>query len=127
MRALVSEARVARLATLDPRDRLHVVPVCFALSGDTLYSAVDQKPKTTQELQRLDNIRSHPEVAVLVDHYEEDWTRIWWVRIRGSARVLEEHDQARRLLSAKYEQYREAPPRGPVIVVDITEWRAWSP
>jgi PPOX class probable F420-dependent enzyme len=129
MRRLVAEARVARLATTEADGRPHLVPLCFALEGDVLYSAVDRKPKRSTRLKRLENVSLHPEVTLLVDHYEEDWSRLWWVRLRGTARVLEdgpEHDRALSLLAAKYEQYRSEPPPGPVIAVELTEWRGWS-
>jgi PPOX class probable F420-dependent enzyme len=129
MRALVAEARVARLATTEADGRPHLVPLCFALEGDVLYSAVDRKPKRSPRLRRLENVALHPEVTLLVDHYEEDWSRLWWVRLRGTARVLEEgpeHARALSLLAAKYEQYRAEPPPGPVIAVGLGEWRGWS-
>src|SRR5687768_15374206 len=109
MRERVGEARVARLATLTADGRPHLVPICFALEGDTLYSVVDEKPKRSKRLQRLENVRRRPEVTVLVDHYEEDWSRLWWVRLDGTARVLdegEEREHALVLLRTKYEQYR---------------------
>jgi PPOX class probable F420-dependent enzyme len=130
MRDRVAAARVARLATLGADGRPHLVPICFALEGETLYSAVDEKPKRSQRLQRLENIRRRPEVCVLVDHYEEDWTRLWWVRLDGSARVLEEGPERQRaldLLRAKYEQYRAESPAGPVIAVRIGAWCGWRP
>jgi PPOX class probable F420-dependent enzyme len=129
MRALVAEARVARLATTEADGRPHLVPLCFVLEGDVLYSAVDRKPKRSPRLKRLENVALHPEVTLLVDHYEEDWSRLWWVRLRGTARILEdgaEHDRALSLLAAKYEQYRSEPPPGPVIAVGLNEWRGWS-
>jgi PPOX class probable F420-dependent enzyme len=129
LRDRVTEARVARLATIDPEGRPHLVPVCFALDGDTVYSAVDQKPKRSQELQRLRNIRANPAIALIVDHYDEDWTQLWWVRLRGRAAVLEpgpERERALALLADKYEQYRADPPRGDVLAVRVEEWRSWS-
>ena len=129
MRERVAAARVGRLATLGAEGRPHLAPICFALEGDTLYSAVDEKPKHSKRLKRLENIRHHPEVTVLVDHYEEDWTRLWWVRLDGVATVLEqglERERALELLQAKYEQYRAEPPTGPVIAVRVARWRAWS-
>ena len=120
------DAPVARLATVDPEGRPHVVPICFVLDGDTLYTAVDDKPKRTRALQRLRNIEANPRVEVLVDHYDEDWTRLWWVRLRGTARVVEDA-RALELLAAKYPHYAERPPAGPVIAVALeerTEWRA---
>jgi PPOX class probable F420-dependent enzyme len=129
MRQLVATARVGRLATLAPGGRLHLVPICFALAGDVLYSAVDEKPKRSRRLQRIENVRARPEVAVLVDHYEEDWSRLWWVRLRGRGRVVErgrEFELALRLLAERYDQYRQRPPPGPVLAIEIDEWRGWS-
>jgi PPOX class probable F420-dependent enzyme len=129
MRDLVAAARVARLATVTPEGGLHLVPICFVLDGEELYSAVDEKPKRSRLLQRLENVRVHPELAVLVDHYEEDWSLLWWVRLRGAGRIVKcgrEFDRALRLLAQKYEQYRERQPRGPVLAISVAEWRGWS-
>jgi PPOX class probable F420-dependent enzyme len=120
---------VARLATTDPDGRPHLVPIVFALDGDTLYSAVDRKPKRSTTLRRIENARARPEVTVLVDHYDDDWTRLWWIRLRGSARILdagEERAHALQLLREKYPQYRSEPPDGPVLAVDVTEVREWA-
>jgi PPOX class probable F420-dependent enzyme len=120
---------VARLATTDPDGRPHLVPIVFALEGDTLYSAVDGKPKGSSKLRRIENARVRPDVTILVDHYEEDWGRLWWIRLRGRARVLdqgEERERALMLLSDKYPQYRSEPPDGPVLAVDVTEVREWA-
>jgi PPOX class probable F420-dependent enzyme len=125
----VLAARVARLATIDPDGRPHLVPIVFALEGDTLYSGVDAKPKRSTRLRRIENARQRPDVAVLVDEYHDEWRRLWWVRLRGRARVLdggEEAERALALLVAKYEQYRRSPPSGPVLAVDVVEWRGWS-
>jgi len=126
------EAPVARLATVDGQGHPHVVPCCFALEDEVLYSAVDEKPKRTQRLARLEHIRANPAVALVVDHYEDDWSRLWWVRLEGRARLVEdgpEWDRAVALLQAKYAQYRDRPPTGTVIAVEIdrrTSWSAWS-
>jgi len=120
---------VARLATIDPDGRAHVVPIVFALDGDTLYSAVDRKPKRSQTLRRIENARARPDVTILVDDYEDDWSRLWWIRIRGRARVLDDGEERKRalaLLTEKYPQYRAEPPDGPVLAVDVTELREWS-
>jgi PPOX class probable F420-dependent enzyme len=129
MRSRVDRARVGRLATVDADGRPHLVPICFALDGEVLYSAVDQKPKRSRRLRRLENIRRNPAVTVLVDHYEEDWSRLWWVRLQGEARVLDDGSESERalaLLAEKYAQYRREPPAGPVVRLDIREWRGWS-
>ena len=125
----MTAAPVARLATVDPDGRPHLVPIAFALVGGTLYSAVDAKPKRSRVLRRIENARERPDVTVLVDHYEGDWTRLWWVRLRGRARVLDGGDEAAQALAAliaKYEQYRESPPGLPVLAVDVEDWRAWA-
>ena len=129
MRERVRDARVARLATVDADGRPHLVPICFVLDGDDVYSAVDEKPKRSKRLKRLENIRVHPGVAVLVDHYDEDWTRLWWVRLDGTARVVEdgpERERALALLREKYAQYRSELPTGPVIAVRVERWRGWA-
>jgi PPOX class probable F420-dependent enzyme len=128
MRSRVAAARVGRLATVTPDGRPHLVPCCFALDGDVVVSAVDAKPKSTLALRRLDNLRAHPAAALLVDHYAEDWATLWWVRVDGTGRVLEdgaERDAALAVLAAKYEQYRRDPPPGAVIAIDASSWRAW--
>jgi PPOX class probable F420-dependent enzyme len=125
----LTAARVARLATTDPDGRPHLVPIVFALDGDILYSAVDRKPKRSRTLRRIENARARPDVTVLVDHYEEDWGRLWWIRLRGRARVLDEGEERERaiaLLTEKYPRYRAEPPDGPVLAVDVTETRDWS-
>ncbi|HEX2045589.1 MAG TPA: TIGR03668 family PPOX class F420-dependent oxidoreductase [Gaiellaceae bacterium] len=129
MRRRLTGERVARLATTDAAGWPHLVPICFVLAGDVLYSAVDEKPKRSRDLKRLANIRADPRVTVLVDRYEEDWSRLWWVRLRGEGRVLEdgaERERALVLLAEKYAQYRADPPAGPVIAVTVREWRDWS-
>jgi PPOX class probable F420-dependent enzyme len=127
--ARLTNARVARLATTDPDGRPHLVPIVFAIEDDTLYSAVDQKSKQSRRLRRIENARTRPEVTILVDHYDEDWTRLWWIRVRGRARVLdegEEREHALELLINKYAQYRAEPPDGPVLAIDVTEVREWA-
>ena len=119
------QAGVARLATVDASGRPHIVPICFALEGDTLYTAVDEKPKRSRRLKRLANIEANPHVEVLIDHYEEDWSRLWWVRLRGVARIVED-PHAVEVLAAKYPQYRQQPPRGPVIAVAVEERSEWT-
>jgi len=128
-RRRVLAAPVARLATIDPDGRPHLVPIVFALDGETLYTAVDAKPKRSRRLRHIENARERPDVVVLVDHYEHDWTRLWWVRLRGRARVLDDGDEAARalrLLSEKYQQYRRERPGLPVLAVDLRDWRGWD-
>jgi PPOX class probable F420-dependent enzyme len=105
------------------------VPVCFALEDDTIVSVVDGKPKRSAALRRLDNVRAQPAVSLLVDHYADDWHRLWWVRVDGRATVVEsgpEHEWAVDRLAAKYAQYRERRPDGAVLVVADLAWRGWS-
>lgn len=105
------------------------MPIVFVLEGATLYTAVDRKPKRSRRLRRIENARARPDVTILVDHYDEDWTRLWWTRLRGRARVLDEGEErahALELLVAKYPQYRAEPPDGPVLAVDVTDVREWA-
>jgi PPOX class probable F420-dependent enzyme len=125
-RGRLAAAPVGRLATVGRDRRPHVVPFCFAVDGDTLHTAVDHKPKRTTQLRRLDDIAVHPDVTVLVDHYDDDWDRLWWVMARGQARALDHDDAGRAALTAKYVQYRAHPPTGPFIRVTLESWRWWS-
>ena len=128
-RELLAAARVGRLATVRPDRRPHVVVCCYALEGDRLWTAVDAKPKRTVRLQRVANIRAHPAASLLVDHYEEDWDRLWWVRVDGAAAVLEESDEEERAiaaLTARYPQYARARPGGPVIAITVERLSGWS-
>jgi PPOX class probable F420-dependent enzyme len=103
------------------------VPCCFALDGERIVSAIDAKPKSTRALRRLENIRAHATAALLVDHYAEDWTTLWWIRVDAAARVAEGDDaHALAVLAEKYEQYAATPPRGPVIVLEDLRWTSWS-
>lgn len=120
---------MATLATLTEEGAPHLVPFCFALDGDVLVSAVDQKPKRTTRLRRLANVARDDRATVLVDEYDERWDRLWWVRLDASARVLPEGPQAQRarsLLADKYQQYREHPPSGPVLYLTIRRWSSWE-
>jgi len=129
MRLRVDGARVGRLATSGPGGQPHIVPVCFALDGETIYFAVDAKPKRTRALKRLGNIASNPAVSLLVDHYEDDWARLWWVRVDGHARVIAEGaelDKAIELLASRYAPYRSSRPAGPVVAVAVDRWTGWT-
>lgn len=123
-------ARVARMATVTPDGRPHVVPIVFALEDDRVFSIVDAKPKSSPQLKRLRNIAANPRVTLLVDHYDEDWDALWWVRADGTARVVEEGEERERgieLLRAKYEQYASwADPIGAAVVTWVERWRSWS-
>lgn len=119
-------ASVARLATADTDAVPHVVPVTFAVDGDAIVFAVDHKPKTTTALRRLRNIDANPAVSLLVDHYEDDWTRLWWARADGNAEVRAEDPPAVALLTSKYPAYMERPPEGPVVRIDVSRWSGWS-
>jgi len=123
IRRRVAAAPVATLATLDADGAPHLVPITFVLSGDELFTAVDHKPKTTRALKRLANVRRDPRVTVLVHSYDDDWDKLWWCRLRGTARVIEE---VTREFGVKYEQYRDRLPSGPVIAVIVHEWTGWS-
>ena len=124
-----AEARVARLASVRPDGRPHLVPVVFALTpGDLLYTAIDGKPKTTVRLVRLDNMAANPHVSLLVDHYEDDWSRLWWVRADAVAERLTDGEtgDAIRMLALRYPNYRLNPPPGPLLALRVTRWVAWS-
>lgn len=129
-RRLFAQARVARLATADASGCPHVVPLVFALAGDTIFSAVDAKPKRTTQLRRLANIRENARVALLADHYDDaDWNALWWARAEGLARVLAPDAPEARigaaLLADRYSQYRAAPPRGEVMAIAVQRWSGW--
>jgi PPOX class probable F420-dependent enzyme len=131
-RGRFAQARVARLATAGTDGRPHLVPIVFAIAEradhDVIYSVVDAKPKRTTALRRLANVAENPAVSLLVDHYEEDWDRLWWVRADGRGRLLTELDQAEAaaavaLLRARYPQQRAI---GTVLAVDVERWSGWA-
>jgi PPOX class probable F420-dependent enzyme len=128
-RRRIAEARVGRLASVRPDGTPHLVPICFALVDDRIVTAVDDKPKTTPQLQRLANIRAHPEVTLLVDDYSEDWSALWWARADGTARVVDDGDERDETLTAlreKYDQYAAVAASGAAIVIDVTRWSGWA-
>jgi PPOX class probable F420-dependent enzyme len=129
LRRLFAASPVARLSTVRPDGGPHVVPVVFALVEDTVYSAVDAKPKRSRALQRVANLRADPRCALLVDHYEDDWRRLWWVRADGRGEVVDEPSGAHpgiRALVHRFSRYRDDPPAGPLLVVSVERWSGWS-
>lgn len=127
-RARFAAARVARLATADADGRPHLVPIAFAVVGDTVYSAVDAKRKRSKALRRLANVRANPAVSLLVDHWDEDdWDRLWWVRADGEGRVLGPEDpEAIRAVELLQERYPRQRADGAVLAVDVARWSGWT-
>jgi len=129
MRVRLTEARVGRLATVTSEGRPHVVPCCFVLDRDVVYTGVDDvKPKASLALRRLDNLAAHPEASLLVDHYDDDWSTLWWIRVDGAGRVVTdaaERPRAVELLADKYPQYAAEGALDAVIAIEIHRWRAW--
>jgi PPOX class probable F420-dependent enzyme len=134
-------ARVARLATVAPDDTPHLVPIVFAMThesptgdaptgdaptGYLLHSAVDGKPKRTRALRRLANIAANPRVSVLADHYDDDWSLLWWVRADGVCRIRDTSPDGLAALVARYPQYRQAAPAGPFLEITVERWSAWT-
>jgi PPOX class probable F420-dependent enzyme len=124
---LLGEERVARLAYLDEADQPRVLPVTFALAGDAVWSAIDEKPKRVAEPARLRYLRRRPEAALLVDSYDDDWSRLAWVQLLGRVDVLpaSSEPEALEALAAKYEQYRERTPPGPLLRMSVDRTRQW--
>lgn len=124
------QARVARLATVGRDGAPHLVPVCFSATAEQAVTAIDNKPKTTPNLKRLDNVRANPAVSLLVDHYEEDWSLLWWVRADGVARVVDDERELAVLLEPLLEKYKGhyglKPVNGPAIVVELQHWTGWA-
>jgi PPOX class probable F420-dependent enzyme len=128
LRERFASSPVARLATVRPDGGPHVVPVVFALVGDTVYSAVDAKPKRSRRLQRLANLRAEPRCALLVDAYDDDWRRLWWVRADARGEVVDAspHHPGIRALVERFPQYRDQPPSGPLLVMTVERWSGWT-
>ena len=106
-----------------------MVVVTFAVDGDMIYTAVDQKPKSGRTLKRLRNVSENPLVTILADHYSDDWETLWWVRADGRAAILTDTGQMAAplgLLADRYWQYRQAPPAGPVLAVTVERWTGWA-
>jgi PPOX class probable F420-dependent enzyme len=129
LRRRFASSPVARLSTVKPDGMPHVVPIVFALLGDVIFSAVDAKPKRSTDLQRLANVRAEPRCALLVDHYEDDWGRLWWVRADGLGEVVDLPSPGHpgiQALVQQFSQYRDEPPSGPLLVVTVQRWTGWT-
>ena len=129
LRRRFASSPVAHLSTVRPDGAPHIVPIVFAVVDDTVYSAVDAKPKRSSDLQRLTNINADPRCALLVDPYEDDWRRLWWVRADGNGEIVEEpptdHPGIQALVQ-RFPQYSDDPPSGPLLVVTIHRWTGWT-
>ncbi|SEF21883.1 PPOX class probable F420-dependent enzyme, Rv0121 family [Amycolatopsis pretoriensis] len=125
-RSRFAAARVARLATVSAAGVPHLVPVTFAVRGDQVVFAVDHKPKSSVALRRLANIAENPAVCFLADGYAEDWSRLWWTRADGTARVLAPGAEPVSWLVEKYAQYRKRPPEHAVVVTRVHKWSGWT-
>ena len=128
-RSRFSEAPVAYLATVGSDGGPHIVPITFALDGDAILTAVDGKPKRGTPLRRLENVATNPQVSILVDAYDPDWSLLWWARADGRATIATggpELERALALLRARYRQYATVPLTGPALVVDVDRWSGWS-
>ncbi|HKH51039.1 MAG TPA: TIGR03668 family PPOX class F420-dependent oxidoreductase [Mycobacterium sp.] len=126
--AMFAESPVAMLATVRGDGAPHLVPVVFAVHDDVVYTAVDAKRKSTQRLRRLSNIEGNPKVSMLVDHYDDDWTQLWWVRADGVAVIHHSGDEMATgyaLLRRKYPQYQRIALDGPVVTVEVQRWSSW--
>lgn len=126
---LIETIRVATLGTLRAEGSPHLVPCVFSAADPLIYIPVDTKPKRTRELTRVRNIEADPRVVILVHNWAEDWSRLWWVRLDGHARVLRGHgemEKPRRLLVTRYTQYTDAAQLGPVIAVEVQSWTGWE-
>ncbi len=125
----LADARVGRFATTYPDGRPHQVPVTFTVLGSAVVHMIDHKPKTTNRLQRLVNLESSARASLLVDHYEDNWDLLWWVRVDGPTSVMSggpEWEMARAALADKYSQYEDRPPRGPAIILEIAHISRWE-
>jgi len=127
MRRRFAGGRLARLATIGADGAPRLVPICFVLEADVIHSVVDAKPKRSPRLARLSAVEREPRVSVLVDEWSEDWSRLWWVRADGHARVTAAGAQVLRRLAEKYPQYRLEPPPGPALEITVQRWSGWAP
>ena len=126
--ARLESSPIAYLATTRPNGGPHLVPVTFAIDAGRIVHMVDHKPKSTTRLQRLINIEANPRASLLVDHYNDDWARLWWVRVDGLARIVQEGpdwETARGSLTSKYHHYQDRPPQGPAIFINVEQITGW--
>ena len=128
-REMFASSQVAQLATVNADGIPHLVPIVFAVSHDVIYTAVDAKRKSSQRLRRMANIEANPAVSLIVDHYDEDWSQLWWVRADGVAAIHysgEEMATGYFELRRKYVQYQRIALDGPVIAVNVHRWSGWQ-
>jgi PPOX class probable F420-dependent enzyme len=126
-RALLANERVARLAYVDDEDHPRVLPVTFAVAGGAVWSAIDEKPKRSTEPARLRHLHRRPEAALLVDVYDDDWSRLAWVQLLGTVEILpaDSAPEAMEALAAKYAPYAERRPPGPLLRLSVKDFRQW--
>lgn len=124
-----ADCPVAVLGTVDEAGMAHLVPVTYVVSGDRVFITIDDKPKRTQDLKRLRNIAANPRVCLLAQHYQDEWSGLWWARADGTARVIDPGDMPFGVLGGlvgRYSWYRAHPPNGPVIEVTVETWSGWA-
>ncbi|HVE76412.1 MAG TPA: TIGR03668 family PPOX class F420-dependent oxidoreductase [Actinomycetota bacterium] len=127
--AWLLRTRVGYLATIGADESPHIIPVCFTWAGDVVWTAVDGKTKSSNDLQRLRDIEATRSVAFLVDRWDEDWSRLAWLQARGNATIIpdgKEWDKAVAALKSKYAQYSDTPIDGPVIRINVSRWVGWA-
>jgi len=127
--AWLLRTRVGYLATVGADNGPHIIPVCFTWAGDVVWTAVDGKTKSSNDLQRLRDIEATRSIAFIVDRWDEDWSRLAWLQARGSATIIpdgKEWDKAVAALKSKYSQYSDTPVDGPVIRIDVSRWVGWA-
>jgi PPOX class probable F420-dependent enzyme len=129
-RELFAARTVARLGTADAHGQPHLVPMVFVVLADIIYSVIDAKPKSGRPLRRLANVEHNARVSVLADHYDDDWSQLWWARADGTARILALTEPAVLValerLAERYPQYRLDPPPGPMLAIDVARWSGWA-
>lgn len=128
-RARFADSPVAVLGTVDAAGAAHLVPVTYVVWGDRVFITIDDKPKRTQDLKRLRNIAANPRVCLLAQHYQDEWSGLWWVRADGTARVINPGELPFGVLGGlvgRYAWYRTHTPNGPVIEVTVETWSGWA-